>query len=120
MPGRRKWPPIRSSRPIAWATTPTSAPTSSQTFAISLMNEIFVARNAFEASLIISADATSARTSSPPSASRRPRTAVGGPQLPAERLVQLLDGVADPLVARVGTDDDAVGVKEVVDRRALL
>ena len=44
------------------ATSATSAPTASQTFAISLMNEIFVARNAFAASLIISAEATSVRT----------------------------------------------------------
>ena len=50
---------MRASSPIPWATTPTSAPTSSQTFAISLMNEIFVARNAFEAYLIISALAMS-------------------------------------------------------------
>ena len=49
------------------ATSVTSAPTSSETFAISLMNEIFVARKALEASLIISAEATSVRTSSPPS-----------------------------------------------------
>jgi hypothetical protein len=49
------------------ATSRTSAPMPSQTLAISLMNEIFVARKAFEASLIISADATSVRTSSPPS-----------------------------------------------------
>jgi hypothetical protein len=48
------------------ATSVTSAPVSSQTFAISLMNEIFVARKAFEASLIISEEATSVRTSSPP------------------------------------------------------
>ena len=44
------------------ATSVTSAPTSSHTFAISLMNEIFVARKAFEASLTISAEATSVRT----------------------------------------------------------
>ena len=44
------------------ATSATSAPTASQTLAISLMNEIFVARNAFAASLIISAEATSVRT----------------------------------------------------------
>ena len=54
--------PIRSSSPIAWDTTDTSAPTSSQTFAISLMNEILVARNAFDAYLIISALAGSVRT----------------------------------------------------------
>ena len=53
---------MRSSRPIAWDTTDTSAPTSSQTFAISLMNEIFVARNALDAYLIISALAVSVRT----------------------------------------------------------
>jgi hypothetical protein len=58
---------MRSSSPIPRATSLTSAPTSSATFAISLMNEILVARNALEASLIISAEATSVRTSSPPS-----------------------------------------------------
>ena len=52
---------MRSSRPMPCATTETSAPTSSQTFAISLMNEILVARNAFEPYLIISAEATSVR-----------------------------------------------------------
>ena len=40
----------------------TSAPVASQTFAISLMNEIRVISAAFAASLIISADATSQRT----------------------------------------------------------
>ena len=60
---------MRSSRPMPRATSLTSAPTPSQTLAISLMNEILVARKAFEASLIISAEATSVRTSSPPSGS---------------------------------------------------
>ena len=46
----------------------------SQTLAISLMNEIFVARKAFEASLTISAEATSVRTISPPSAGRASAT----------------------------------------------
>jgi hypothetical protein len=39
----------------------TSAPVASQTFAISLMKLIRVIRNAFAASLVISAEATSAR-----------------------------------------------------------
>jgi hypothetical protein len=39
----------------ALATSTTSAPVSSQTLAISLMKEIFVARKALEASLTISA-----------------------------------------------------------------
>ncbi len=69
MPARRKLGPIRSSSPIPRATSSTSAPSSSETFAISLMNEIFVARNAFEASLIISAEATSVRTMGAPSGS---------------------------------------------------
>ena len=60
---------MRSSRPMPRATSVTSAPTSSQTLAISLMKEILVARKAFEASLIISALATSVRTISPPSGS---------------------------------------------------
>ena len=45
--------------PIPAATWCTSAPNASQIAAISLMNEIFVARNAFEAYLIISAVRTS-------------------------------------------------------------
>ena len=53
---------MRRSRPMPSATSETSAPVSSQTLAISLMKEIFVARNAFDASLTISAEATSART----------------------------------------------------------
>ncbi len=44
------------------ATARTSAPTASQTLAISLMNEILVARNALDAYLIISAVATVVRT----------------------------------------------------------
>ena len=60
---------MRGSRPIPRATSVTSAPTSSQTFAISLMKLIFVARKAFEASLIISALATSVRTIGAPSGS---------------------------------------------------
>src|SRR5262245_17774606 len=44
------------------ATSRTSAPTASHTFAIALMNEIFVARYAFDACLIISADAASVTT----------------------------------------------------------
>ena len=52
----------RWSRPTPSATLTTSAPVASQTFAISLMNEIRVIRNAFAASLIISAELTSART----------------------------------------------------------
>ena len=54
---------MRSSRPMPFATSATSAPTSSHTLAISLMNEIFVARKALDASLIISATSMSVRTS---------------------------------------------------------
>ena len=86
---------MRWSRPIPLATSTTSAPVSSQTLAISLMNEIFVARNALEASLTISALATSVRTSG------------------ARAGVQLDDGVAGPVA--VVADDNAVGVHEVLD-----
>ena len=69
--------PSRASRPTSCSTRPgrrcggrrsstatptTSAPTASHTFAISLMKEMRVIRNAFAASLIISAEATSVRT----------------------------------------------------------
>ncbi len=68
-PACRNFGPIRSSRPTPRATSRTSAPTSSQTLAISLTKEIFAARKAFDASLIISALVTSVSTSSPPSGS---------------------------------------------------
>ena len=58
---------MRLSRPIPRATSMTSAPVSSQTLAISLMKLIFVARNALAASLTISAEAMSVRTSGAPS-----------------------------------------------------
>src|ERR1044072_4936259 len=115
---------MRRSRPMPRATSPTSAPTSSQTLAISLTKEIFVARKALEASLIISALATSVRTSSAPRGSQTdaggaPRR-VGAAQLAAQRLVERRDRVAGGLVARVGADHHPVGVHEVLDRRALL
>ncbi len=50
---------MRASSPMPFMTCVTSAPASSQMFAIALMNEIFVARNALDAYLIISADGTS-------------------------------------------------------------
>ena len=55
MPASRKRGPIRRSSPMPSDTSLTSASTRSQIRAISLMNEIRVARNAFEAYLIISA-----------------------------------------------------------------
>ena len=61
-PGAQEGGPIRRSRPMPSATVTTSAPVASQTFAISLMKEIRVTSAAFAASLIISADATSQRT----------------------------------------------------------
>ena len=45
---------------------------------------------------------------------------VGAHERRAERLVQRADGVAGPAVLAVVADDDAVGVDEVRDRRALL
>ena len=47
--------PMRSSWPMASASVATSAPAASQTSAIALMNEIFVARNEFAAVLTSSA-----------------------------------------------------------------
>ena len=68
-PALRKRSPIRGSSPIPRATSVTSAPSSSQTLAISLMKLILVARKAFEASLIISALERSVRTIGAPSGS---------------------------------------------------
>jgi len=84
---------MRSSRPMPRATSTTSAPVTSQTLAISLMKEIFVARNALAASLTISAEGTSGADD------RRP-----------ERRVELLDGVAGPVA--VVADDHAVGCRK--------
>ena len=78
----------------------TSAPVASHTFAISLMNEIRVTSAAFAASLIISAEATSQRTTGA-----------------VDPLVQLRDDVAVGDVERA--DDDPVGMHEVVDGRSL-
>src|SRR3954470_18596229 len=90
------------------ATSSTFAPSSSLTFAISLMNEILVARKAFEASLIISADATSVRTTAASSGSDR-----AGPPPPDA------GGVA-PAVRGVLPHHHPVRVHEVGDSRALL
>ncbi len=62
MPAWRNFGPMRLSRPMPLATSTTSAPVSSQTLAISLMNEILVARKALDASLTISALLMSVRT----------------------------------------------------------
>ena len=78
----------------------TSAPTSSQTFAISLMNETRVIRNAFAASLIISAELTSVRTTG---------ASIAG--------VQRGDCVAVRVVERA--DDDPVRLHEVAHCGAL-
>ena len=75
MPGLRKCVPIRWSRPIPRATSSTFAPVSSHTLAISLMNEILVARNALAASLIISALGMSVRSSVLPSGAYSSATA---------------------------------------------
>ena len=50
---------MRLSRPMAWRTLPTSAPTSSHRFAISFMNEMRVASMALAAYFVISAEAWS-------------------------------------------------------------
>ncbi len=50
---------MRGSRPMPFMTCVTSAPASSQMFAMALMNEILAERKALEAYLIISAEGTS-------------------------------------------------------------
>src|SRR6516225_8759230 len=84
-PAWRNFAPMRLSRPMPRATSCTSAPTCSHRSAISLMNVILVARNAFEAYLIIQ----------------------------IERPIDLGEHVACARV--VGTDDDAVGMLEILD-----
>ena len=92
--------PIRRSWPMPSATLTTSAPVASHTLAISLMNEIRVISAAFAASLIISAEATSDRTT-------------GAVDAPVERLDRVAVGLVE------GPDDDPVGLHEVPDRCAL-
>src|SRR5208337_2643009 len=55
IPGRRNLGPIRESSPMPRATSSTFASAASHRFETALMNEIFSARNAFDACLIISA-----------------------------------------------------------------
>ena len=57
---------MRESSPMPLATTSTSAPRASHSSAISLMNEILVARNEFDAYLISSALSTSVVTNGTP------------------------------------------------------
>ena len=55
MPGRRNFGPMRESSPMPRATCSTLASAASHRFETALMNEIFIARNAFDACLMISA-----------------------------------------------------------------
>ena len=72
------------------ATCDTSASTISQRFAIALMNEIFVARNAFDAYLIISADAGSV-------------TSIGASTVAYSALTRtVLSGSSHPMTMRFG------------------
>ena len=66
MPACREWGPMRLSKPIPAATCRTSAPSSSQICATSLMKEMRVARKALAAYLIISAVRRSVSTSGAP------------------------------------------------------
>ncbi len=65
---------MRSSYPIARASWLTSAPEASQTSAIALMKEIFVARKAFAATLTSSAVAKSVTTTGTSRSSLRARS----------------------------------------------
>ena len=91
---------MRGSSPMPFTTWVTSAPACSQRLAIALMKEILVARKAFEAYLIISADVD-----------------VGDDHRPLERRVELEQRHRHLLAGRA--DDDAVGPEGVLDRRAL-
>ncbi len=59
IPGNKKRLPMRESVPIPILTLSTSAPTFSQKLAISFMNVILVAKNAFAAYFVSSADFSS-------------------------------------------------------------
>ena len=91
------------------ATSFTSAPSSSDTFAISLMKEILVARKAFEASFTISALATSVRTIGPPSgsynaATRSPNACESGSAPTTTRSGCMKSWIAAPSLRNSGFD----------------
>ena len=94
---------MRRSLPMAEATSCTSAPTSSHRSAISLMKLIFRARKALAAYLASSADSR--------------ETNITGALRSGERLVEAVHHLARALA--VGADQHAVGVREVLDGRAL-
>lgn len=75
-PGRKNSVPIRLSYPIPTTTSFTSAPTPSQIAAIALMNDNFVAKNAFAAYLIVSADAGSVTNTCARTLSYKPPTRI--------------------------------------------
>ena len=93
---------MRLSSPMPRATSCTSAPTFSHRSAISLMKVILVARKALAAYLISSAVRRSVKRI--------------GACVEIERPVELAHDLARALV--VGADHDAVGMLEVLDRRA--
>ena len=68
MPARRNFRPIRSSCPMASASLATSPPAASQTSAMALMKEIFVARKEFAEVFTSSAVGKSVTTNGEPSA----------------------------------------------------
>ena len=95
---------MRRSEATARRTWSTSAPTASQTFATSFMNEMRVASIAFAAYL---------QSSALGAVHHHDRRAGAG-----ERRVELLHQLGRARI--LGADDDAVGLHEVVDGRALL
>ena len=100
MPARRKCGPMRRSRPTPSATSVTSAPVASQTFAISLMNEMRVIERRVRREL-----------------DHLRRGDVAADDRRVDSGVQLLDDVGVGLVE--GADDDPVRMHEVADRGAL-
>ena len=119
MPGRRNLGPMRLSRPMPRATCSTFASVASQRFETALMNEIFSARKAFEACLMISALLVEVNRSGGGSATLQE------PGDGAASLVVVAAGEGKIDAAEHGrgafavrTDDDAVGMQEVADGRS--
>ena len=119
MPGRRNLGPIRESRPIPRATCSTLASAASHRFETALMNEIFSARKAFEACLMISALLVEVCSSG----GRLLRRAAAGNGVRPLVVLAFGQGRVDRAqqfgrAFAIGAHDDPIGMQEILHRCA--
>ena len=106
-PGRRNSRPIRRSSPKPTTTSSTSAPTPSHTAAIVFTNDNLVAKNAFAAYLMVSADAGSVTTTCAPNDAYNPATATAASRSSAPTTTRSgcrKSSIADPSRKNSGFD----------------